>query len=643
MESYGGAAAEGHRTPAAVLVYGGLCFGLGAGLLIWLTATTPVNFPGAGAFLLFAGLTVLTMLWGFPAPRVGHVALDRIPVIAAILCFGFVEAAWIAVAASLAWPWLVTDASHTFSHRLVRALSNGGMFIFMVVAGGAVYVATGGPIPFDALTVGALGPVLLMAVVMQALNHGFIALIIHLQGHDFRHSFSPFVIAVEMGAVPAGLLTALAFNRLDMPAFLLFLLVLGGFIMVVNRFARTRQALEERVADLVSINRVGRAVNSSLFLEDLSELILSEAGKLVDFNSFYLVLYDEEHGELDFRLHHNDDGRQPRKRKPVGEGLLSHIVENNEPVLVEDWASASNRITELAVIVGEPPGSFIGVPISFNDRVLGVISIQSFRRGAFAPAQLNLMIAFAGHVGVALANARLYQELDEYKGTLETRVTERTERLESQKRELHQLSESLWETNKQKEQLLAALRQKTEALDRQSKEDGLTGLFNRRYMDERMAVEMRRARRHGHPMVVAMADLDFFKSVNDEYSHRVGDEVLKEIAAILIKECRATDVIARYGGEEFLLCFPETSLGDAGIAGEKIRQAVEGTDWRDIEEGLKVTLSMGVAAAGNDYSVEAMVQRADRRLYEAKRAGRNRVVLDRPDPATGVASSPDRK
>lgn len=619
---------ESHRTPAAVLGYAGLCFVLGAGLLAWLTVTTPVEFPPPAPFFLFVGLTVLTMLWGFPAPRVGHVALDRIPVIAAVVSFGYVEAAWIAVAACLVWPWLVADVSHTKMHRLVRALTNGGMFIFVVLAGGSLYELMGGSVPLAEITAAGFGRVLAMALVMQLLNHTFMALTIHLQGHDFRHSFSPFVFAVELGVVPVGLFTAVAFNRLDMPAFLLFALILAGLILMANRFARTRRALEERVADLVSINRVGRAVNSSLVLDDLSELIFSEARKLVDFSAFYLVLVDEARGELDFRLHHNRHGRQSEKRKPLGEGLLSHIVEHNEPVLVEDWGTKTGPAMDRAVIVGEPPGSFIGVPIAFNGQVLGVISVQSFRRGAFGPAQLNLMIAFAGHVGVALANARLYQELDEYKKTLERKVDERTERLEAQKTELHRLSESLWETNKQKEQLLAALRQKTEELDRQSKEDGLTGLFNRRYMDERMEVEMRRARRFDHPMAVAMADLDHFKAINDEYSHHVGDAVLKRVADTLAAECRTIDVIARYGGEEFLLCFPETPLRDAGVACEKIRRAVARIDWRDIARELSVTISMGVAAADRDYSVEAMVRRADRRLYEAKRAGRNSVVVD---------------
>jgi len=123
-----------------------------------------------------------------------------------------------------------------------------------------------------------------------------------------------------------------------------------------------------------------------------------------------------------------------------------------------------------------------------------------------------------------------------------------------------------------------------------------------------------------------MADLDRFKEVNDQFSHMIGDEVLRTLAAILRTNCRSIDVIARYGGEEFLLCFPETALEDAVSVCEKIRQQVENYDWTRIEPSLKVTISFGVAGAPpNNYDVNSLIAAADEKLYQAKSEGRNLV------------------
>ena len=164
-----------------------------------------------------------------------------------------------------------------------------------------------------------------------------------------------------------------------------------------------------------------------------------------------------------------------------------------------------------------------------------------------------------------------------------------------------------------------------EELERQSREDSLTGLFNRRYMDFRLTQEFDRARRYRHPLSVAMGDIDFFKKVNDEFSHRVGDEVLKRFAQVFLSNLRSSDVVSRYGGEEFLIIFPETELEKAAIVCEKIRRAVEGYTWDALDPELKVTISLGVAGEASHPNYERMVLAADEKLYEAKHLGRNRV------------------
>jgi diguanylate cyclase (GGDEF)-like protein len=170
-----------------------------------------------------------------------------------------------------------------------------------------------------------------------------------------------------------------------------------------------------------------------------------------------------------------------------------------------------------------------------------------------------------------------------------------------------------------------SLREKTLELERQAMHDYLTGLYNRRYADNWLArhLELRR----GHtPLTVALADIDFFKQINDRHSHATGDEVLRRVATLLQSRCRSGDMLARYGGEEFLFCFPQTELREALAVCEQLRAAVEDADWSDLGLGSSVTLSFGLASPRAESSLESLLRLADERLYMAKDHGRNRVV-----------------
>src|SRR5690606_36408984 len=166
---------------------------------------------------------------------------------------------------------------------------------------------------------------------------------------------------------------------------------------------------------------------------------------------------------------------------------------------------------------------------------------------------------------------------------------------EAQKESLLKLSESLREASEQKELLLRELQLKTSELDRQTKEDSLTGVYNRRFMDRRLSEEFRRAERFGHPVSVALIDIDDFKHINDSFSHMLADDVLRVVAKILRSQCRSIDVIARYGGDEFLLFFPETPPASAPTVCENIREAAAGHASATPHPDRKRTTSLGVA------------------------------------------------
>lgn len=160
--------------------------------------------------------------------------------------------------------------------------------------------------------------------------------------------------------------------------------------------------------------------------------------------------------------------------------------------------------------------------------------------------------------------------------------------------------------------------------------DGLTGLYNRRYFDRHMCVQLDKAKEGDRNLGLMMLDIDFFKSVNDTHGHAAGDEVLKEFAARLQRNIRGVDLACRYGGEEFVVMMPDTDLVHAKNIAERIRHAVASEPFdTGITMPLNITVSVGISINElQDDTPEQMLKRADIALYRAKREGRNRIVYD---------------
>jgi two-component system cell cycle response regulator len=159
--------------------------------------------------------------------------------------------------------------------------------------------------------------------------------------------------------------------------------------------------------------------------------------------------------------------------------------------------------------------------------------------------------------------------------------------------------------------------------------DGLTGAYNRRYLEERLASEMAFAKRHDSPLALLMLDIDHFKRINDDFGHQAGDAVLKQFCEILQEGVRTEDVVARYGGEEFSVLCRDSLETDALILAERLREAVESAEFAWNGKRIPVTVSIGVAGTQENAIADAtaLVAAGDAALYEAKDNGRNRVVL----------------
>ena len=238
----------------------------------------------------------------------------------------------------------------------------------------------------------------------------------------------------------------------------------------------------------------------------------------------------------------------------------------------------------------------------------------------------------SGHLAEALEHFEHYSEVKERvfnevsNRTLSSlRVQFETEQAE-QEREVYRLKNvELAHANAELQALNAKATNLLAQLERQAKEDALTGLSNRRHADLRLREEFARARRFNHALSVALCDIDDFKKINDTFSHHLGDEVLRVVARLFQDHVRKVDTVARYGGEEFLLLFPETSGAGAFTVCRELCQKVAAYPWGTLALGLSVTLSIGVSDDSSAVNHEKLVALADAKLYEAKRKGKNRV------------------
>lgn len=172
--------------------------------------------------------------------------------------------------------------------------------------------------------------------------------------------------------------------------------------------------------------------------------------------------------------------------------------------------------------------------------------------------------------------------------------------------------------------LYLSLKEKERKLEELATIDDLTRLPNKRSIQEHLVREFNRAKRKGSPLSVAVMDLDDFKWINDTYGHLVGDRILREFASILRKNLRVTDIVGRFGGDELIIIMPETDLKMAINTVERLRRVIESATFKPVGN---LTVSVGVTELREGDTPEELLRRADEKLYQAKREGKNRVVV----------------
>ncbi|MHC1758225.1 MAG: diguanylate cyclase [Negativicutes bacterium] len=258
--------------------------------------------------------------------------------------------------------------------------------------------------------------------------------------------------------------------------------------------------------------------------------------------------------------------------------------------------------------------------LAISEKETEVLAPFYQRRNAYYGSAVLASLFLTGACGLLIMSEKKLREANE---NLNLKVKERTKELDGANAKLTEQNEELEAMNGELEAL-------NETLHRLTLADGLTGIANRRYFDEYLEREWRTGMRQQKPLSLIMADIDFFKQYNDTYGHQSGDDCLKDIAGVLEKSIkRVTDLAARYGGEEFAVVLPDTDLTGAMIVAEKIRQRVEALQIESREvPGRLVTISLGVASMtpSRGESPSSLLAQADKAMYQAKHAGRNRVM-----------------
>lgn len=570
--------APGSAPAAALRAGGGRLIGVAACLALtaWAIAFEHLGDPAqTPLFLFFVGLSLLSVLLPATGPRGRRVGLIPAVGLAALLLLPPLVALL---------PLLLANTAYAFSRDtpLLRrgAYERSLWLILAVLTGGLVHSLLHGPRAWDAphtpLELCLVTPVYDGVYILGSL----FGLGKHLgAGRTVRrHAWAGWRLEAVTLAVtaPVAVLMALSYPSLG-------LIGVGGaavllaLMLVIAHFGFEVAGLRDQVRAMEKISAVSVSQTSA---PKVVERFLHLSGGLVSCDRAALWLTDDSHTRLE-RMTAAPARPDSPAVLPVsvrfGEGLVGRVAERRAPLLVRDGVR-DPRLTPSEQRRRTGSFSMMLLPLVAGNETVGVVQFERDAPGVFTDRDLARVRALANQTAAALAN--IHSHRDVYN---------------------------------------------------QAVTDGLTGLYNRRHMQEVLLDERRRAHRYGHPLSVIMLDVDSFKTYNDTYGHVQGDVLLRLVADILRENVRDVDTLGRYGGEEFIIVLPETPAAEAYQAAERLRQAVARTVFPgfpdDPDLAVFKTISLGVATfpdATDD--PQTLVKLADDALYRAKRGGRNQTI-----------------
>lgn len=346
--------------------------------------------------------------------------------------------------------------------------------------------------------------------------------------------------------------------------------LLGMFSMqaaIAIQNAQLHSLEERKAAQLEAINLIARQTTAVLDLNELMEKVCTLVLQAFPIDHASILLLEE--GRLVFRAHRGKLTARYTEGQTLGagEGLCGRALNTGRPVL-------ENNVTDVPSYVKafEETLSEVCIPLISFGQGVGVLSLESSQLNAFEQSDLPSMESVADICANAIQNARYFEKVRH----------------------------------------MAYV-------------DGLTGLFNRRYFENRIEEEIERAKRYEGAMSIILVDIDHFKRLNDEYGHLLGDDVLRQVSTLFGINLRKADVACRFGGEEFALIVPQTKGDDAFAVADKLRRMIAVTPFPGVAR--PVTVTAGVASfPENGTTRDDLVRAADAALYAGKQSGRNTVV-----------------
>ncbi|UCF87280.1 MAG: diguanylate cyclase [Nitrospiraceae bacterium] len=317
-------------------------------------------------------------------------------------------------------------------------------------------------------------------------------------------------------------------------------------------------------------------LTSSLNLNRILAEIMKKTKAMIGAEAWSILLFDDEKKELHFE---KTQGRHTKKvknfRLKAGKGLAGWVAEKGEPAVVSDASKDKRFFKKMDSLLNFKTRSLMCIPIKIKDEVIGVLEIINKIDGTpFTKEDLELPLKLVSHAAVAIERALLYQKMEEL-----------------------------------------------------SLKDDVTNLFNTRYLNRAIVIEIERSDRYGPPFTLIFMDIDSFKLINDQYGHIVGGKVLVEISQLLLNNLRTVDIVARYGGDEFVVVLPQTTPKSGFLIAERLRKAIERNEFLKSEGySIKITASFGVASYPEDAkSKEDLFRIADEAMYRGKFSTKNIV------------------
>ncbi|NJD56495.1 MAG: sensor domain-containing diguanylate cyclase [Nitrospirae bacterium] len=343
-----------------------------------------------------------------------------------------------------------------------------------------------------------------------------------------------------------------------------------------NRILKTGLAGMKKELDF--FEEVNRTLTSSLELGAVLRTIMKKTKTLVQAEACSILLIDEETGDLVFE---KTTGKKETKKKirrerlKIGEGIAGWVAREHVPVIVPDVSKDPRFNPRIDMETDFKTKSIMCVPIQNKGNILGVLEIvNKTNNEPFTKDDLALILRIVDHAAIAIERSSLYQKMAEMSVT-----------------------------------------------------DDLTKLFNTRYLNRTLEIELTRATRHHTSLSLIFMDVDHFKNINDNYGHLVGSKLLVEMGQLLLKSLRTVDIVARYGGDEFVMVLPQTSPKNALQIAERIRRSIEHNVFMKKDGySFKVTASFGVASYPESAkSKDELMKLADEAMYRVKNQTRNGV------------------